>query len=232
MKESFFQGVKVIGFDADDTLWVNETFFRDAEKEFCQMLSDFETENKIMQELFRIEMQNLEIYGYGIKSFTLSMIECALFVSNQKLSPVIQNKILGLGKDMLNKPVELLEGVVETLESVHSQYRILLLTKGDLLDQQRKLEKSGLSHYFHHVEVLSHKKAKDYLDLLTHLNIDPQEFLMIGNSIQSDILPLYEIGARAVHIPFHTTWIHEQPTAPIEQEFPVFSQMKDLLNFL
>ena len=205
-----YKNIKVIGFDADDTLWVNETYFRDAELEFAKLMSNYETANKIDQELFKMEMKNLPLYGYGIKGFVLSMVEMALELSNQTVSNATMEAILNIGKDMLNKPVELLEGVEDVLKTYSEHYRLILVTKGDLLDQERKLEKSGLTDYFHHIEVLSDKKEANYSKLLNHLDINPSEFLMIGNSLKSDILPLVNIRAHAIHVPFHTTWIHEQ----------------------
>ncbi|OUR91787.1 HAD family hydrolase [Flavobacteriales bacterium 34_180_T64] len=204
-----YSNIKVIGFDADDTLWVNETYFREAELEFARLLSNYETPNKIDQELFKMEMKNLPLYGYGVKGFILSMVEMALELSNQNVAPSTLEAILNIGKDMLNKPVELLDGVEEVLKSFSENYRLILVTKGDLLDQERKLEKSGLTDYFHHIEVLSDKKEDNYSNLLNHLDIKPSEFLMIGNSLKSDILPLISIKAHAIHVPFHTTWQHE-----------------------
>ncbi len=201
--------IKVIAFDADDTLWVNETYFRDAEKEFAKLLSGYETENKIDQELFKTEIKNLSIYGYGIKGFVLSMVECALELSNYQLTQKSLEKILNIGKEMLEKPIELLEGIEEVLQSLQGKYKLVVATKGDLLDQERKLEKSNLLKYFHHIEVMSDKKEKDYQKLIRHLDILPSEFLMIGNSLKSDVLPLVAIGSSAIHVPFHTTWAHE-----------------------
>ena len=205
-----YSNIKVIGFDADDTLWVNETYFREAELEFSKLLSQYETANKIDQELFKKEMQNLPLYGYGVKGFILSMVEMALELSNYNVSNETIKDILNIGKNMINKPVELLEGVEETLKTLSKDYRLILVTKGDLLDQERKLEKSGLTDYFHHIEVLSDKQEANYSNLLNHLDIKPSEFLMIGNSLKSDILPIINIKAKAIHVPFHTTWLHEQ----------------------
>jgi len=207
-----YRNIKVIGFDADDTLWVNETYFRDAESEFAKLLSRFETQNKIDQELFKMEIKNLSIYGYGVKGFVLSMVELALELSNNTASNTTIEKILKIGKDMINKPVELLDDVEKVLKTLSKNYRLILATKGDLLDQERKLKKSGLLKYFHHIEVLSDKKKENYSRLLKHLDITPQQFLMIGNSLKSDVLPLVSIGAEAIHIPFHTTWAHEEVT--------------------
>ncbi|WCO03077.1 HAD family hydrolase [Psychroserpens ponticola] len=205
-----YKDIKVIGFDADDTLWVNETYFRDAELAFAKLMAKYETANKIDQELFKMEMKNLPLYGYGVKGFVLSMVEMALELSNNDVSNSTINAILNIGKDMLNKPVELLDGVEETLKTLSYKFRLILVTKGDLLDQERKLEKSGLTDYFHHIEVLSDKQEVNYSKLLNHLDIKPSEFLMIGNSLKSDILPLVSLKSKAIHIPFHTTWLHEQ----------------------
>ena len=228
-----FDGINVIGFDADDTLWVNETYFRDTENKFADLLEKYETKNKIDQELFRTEIKNLDLYGYGIKGFMLSMIECALDLSNNEVSSKTIGALLDLGKEMISQPVELLNGVEEVLKSLKDKYRLIVLTKGDLLDQERKLEKSGLSEYFHHVEVLSDKKEKNYSDLLEHLQISPSEFLMIGNSLKSDVLPLVEIGARAIHVPFHTTWEHEEVKEPIENNgYMTISTLTDILEYV
>ena len=205
-----FEDIKVISFDADDTLWTNETYFREAEETFAVLLSKYETKTKIDQELFKTEIKNLAIYGYGIKGFVLSMIECALVLSNYKLPQETIEKILDIGKDMLEKPIELLDGVEEVLQGLQGKYRLIVATKGDLLDQERKLEKSNLLQYFHHVEVMSDKKEKDYLKLVKYLNIAPSQLLMIGNSLKSDVLPLLNINASAIHVPFHTTWVHEE----------------------
>lgn len=205
-----YKHIKVIGFDADDTLWVNETYFRDAELEFAKLMAPYETANKIDQELYKKEIENLSIYGYGIKGFVLSMVEMAVEISNHSVSNQTITKILNIGKDMLNEPVELMDGVEAILKQLSGNYKLIVLTKGDLLDQERKLEKSNLVDYFHHIEVMSDKQEANYSKVLEHLDIEPSEFLMIGNSLKSDILPLVNIGAKAIHIPFHTTWLHEQ----------------------
>jgi len=229
-----YSEIKVIGFDADDTLWVNETYYREAELEFSRLLAKYETANKIDQELFKIEMQNLELYGYGIKSFVLSMIESAIDISNHSVSLKAIEGIIKIGKDMLNKPVELLDGVEEVLKELSKKYRLILATKGDLLDQERKLHKSGLTDYFHHIEVLSDKKEANYTKLLSHLDINPSEFLMIGNSLKSDILPLVEINAHAIHVPFHTTWVHEQVSEKDTngKVYKTVSSLREILEFL
>jgi len=229
-----YDKIKVIGFDADDTLWVNETYFREAEEAFAHLLSDYETPNKIDQELFKVEIKNLDLYGYGVKSFILSMVESALDISNNNVSNQVLEKILNIGKEMINKPVELLDGVEEVLKTLSQKYRLILATKGDLLDQERKLKKSGLNQYFHHIEVLSDKKEENYSKLLNHLDIKPSEFLMVGNSLKSDILPLINIKANAIHVPFHTTWVHEQVNEKEAngKDFKTIKSLRELLTLL
>ncbi|MDB2471485.1 HAD family hydrolase [Flavobacteriaceae bacterium] len=226
-----YDNVKVIGFDADDTLWINETYFREAEKDFSKLLSRYETVNKIDQELYKKEIKNLEIYGYGVKGFVLSMIEMAVEISNHNVSNKTIEAILNIGKDMINKPVILLKGVENVLNILSKEYRLILVTKGDLLDQERKLNKSGLIDYFHHIEVVSDKKEENYLKLLTHSDIIPSEFLMVGNSLKSDVLPLINIGAHSMHVPFHTTWIHED-VSDIEQTTNNYLTVKNLSDIL
>ncbi|UII80161.1 HAD family hydrolase [Flagellimonas sp. CMM7] len=228
-----FNDIKVIGFDADDTLWVNETYFRETEERFAELLEGYETKNKVDQELFKMEMENLALYGYGVKGFVLSMIESALDLSNNKIPQEIILEILNLGKKMISHPVELLDGVEEVLSKLVDKYRLIVLTKGDLLDQERKLEKSGISKYFHHVEVLSDKKESNYRNLLEHLEINVREFLMIGNSLKSDVLPILNIGATAIHVPFHTTWAHEMVTdAEQVNNHLKLNSLKDILKYL
>ena len=228
------ENIKVIAFDADDTLWINETYFRDAEQQFAKLLAKYETENKINQELFKAEINNLEIYGYGIKGFVLSMVECALDLSNYQIDQKTIEAILNIGKKMLQEPIKLLDDVEEVLKSLQGKYKLIVATKGDLLDQERKLEKSNLLSYFHHIEVMSNKKGKDYLKLIKHLDIHPSELLMIGNSLKSDVLPLLEIGASAIHVPFHTTWVHEEVSDEEKSKlnYNTINTLKDVLNFL
>src|SRR5574343_181576 len=202
--------LKVIAFDADDTLFVNEPYFQETEEKFCALMSDYLSHQGLSQELFKTEIANLELYGYGIKGYILSMIEAAMRISNKTISIEVVEKITEYGKELLQKPIELLDGVEETLQALNGKYKLVVATKGDLLDQRRKLHNSGLGHYFHHIEVMSDKKEKDYEDLLKRLEIKAEEFFMIGNSLKSDVLPVLNIGGHAVHIPFHTTWEHEK----------------------
>lgn len=201
--------IKIIAFDADDTLWVNEPFFREAEEEFGRLVEDFMPRHSSIKELYRTEIENLGLYGYGIKGFMLSMVQTALRISGHKISGKLIDRILEIGYDMMQKPVEILPGVEKVLAELHDDYRLVMATKGDLVDQERKLKKSGLDHYFHHIEIMSEKKVADFEKLVRHLDASPEEFLMLGNSLKSDILPVLELGGHAIHIPFHITWEHE-----------------------
>lgn len=225
--------LKVIAFDADDTLFVNETYFDETEKKFCSLMEDYLSHQGISQELFKVEVANLKIYGYGIKAYILSMIEAAMNISNKTIPIEVIEKIIEFGKELLEKPIVLLDGVEETLQALHGKYKLVVATKGDLLDQRRKLHNSGLGHYFHHIEVMSDKQEVDYLDLLKRLEIKPSAFFMIGNSLKSDVLPVLEIGGFAAHIPFHTTWAHEKIEHTIEHHnFYSLEKIIDVLKII
>jgi putative hydrolase of the HAD superfamily len=225
--------IKVIAFDADDTLWVNEPYFRETEIQFFHLLEDFLPAHELERELLKIEIQNLPIYGYGIKGFMLSMVETALKVSDSKIGVEVIEKILQYGKEMLEKPVELLDGVKEVLQDLKEKYRLVVATKGDLLDQERKLQKSGLESYFHHIEIMSEKREADYSKLIKHLDIAPNAFLMVGNSVKSDILPVLNLGGHAIHIPFHTTWILEKVDVKITNpQFKQVDNIRQILSYL
>ena len=203
--------VQVIGFDADDTLWVNEPYFYDTTRRFCRMMSRFASCEEVEQMLYRTEVGNIRLYGYGAKSFILSMVETALNISNNQVDATTIGQVIDLGKELISKPVELIEGVPEVLKALcRYNYRLIVATKGDLQDQERKLKKSGLQDYFHHIEIMSDKQEADYQKLLKNLDVDPRHFMMVGNSLKSDILPVLNLGAYGIHIPFHTTWKHEE----------------------
>lgn len=201
---------KVIAFDADDTLFINEPYFDEAEERFCALLSDYLSKQSLSQALFKTQIDNLPLYGYGIKGYVLSMIQTAYEVTNHTVSTKVMEKIIAIGKELLQKPIVLLDGVKETLQQLQGKYKLVVATKGDLKDQHRKLHLSGLGNFFHHIEVMVEKEMIDYEKLLNRLEISPKEFLMIGNSLKSDVLPVINLGATAVHIPFHTTWAHER----------------------
>lgn len=223
--------IKVIAFDADDTLFINEPYFEETEKEFCILMEDYLSHQSLSQEVFRLQVANLPLYGYGIKSYILSMIETAINVSNGTVSIKHIEKILDLGKDLLQKPIELIDGVEETLKALHGNYKLVVATKGDLKDQQRKLHDSSLGPYFHHIEVMADKEALNYEKLLKRLEIEPHEFMMIGNSLKSDVLPVLEIGGYACHVPFHTTWAHERIDHEVKHDnFKAFTDIREVKN--
>ena len=225
--------IKVIAFDGDDTLWANEPYFLETEKKFCELLEDYLPQHSVSQELFRTEMQNLSLYGYGIKGFMLSMVETALRVSNKTLNVDIVEKTIAFGKELLEKPIEMLDGVEDVLQDLSGKYKLVVATKGDLLDQERKLKKSGIEHYFHHVEIMSDKQEADYKKLIRHLDIPTDQFLMIGNSIKSDVLPVLAIGGHAIHVPYHTTWAHERTEHTVEHpNFRNINTITDILPLL
>ena len=225
--------LKVIAFDADDTLFVNEPYFQETEEKFCALMSDYLSHQGLSQELFKTEIDNLDLYGYGIKGYTLSMIEAAMKISNNTLSIEVIGKIIELGKELLQRPIELLDGVEETLKALQGKYKLIVATKGDLKDQQRKLHDSGLGPYFHHIEVMADKQEVNYEKLLKRLEIEPNEFFMIGNSLKSDVLPVLSIGGHAVHIPFHVTWEHEKISHKVNHpNFKTLEKISDVLPFL
>lgn len=206
MKNKF----NTIGFDADDTLWINQPNYDEIENDYCSLLSNYLSNDEVSEKLYKTEMQNLSLYGYGAKSFMLSMIETANTITNREISHHIIFEIIKLGKKLINKPVMLLNGVKEVLKYFNeTDIRIILVTKGDLIDQERKLKKSKIGNLFHHIEIMSDKKELDYLKLLSRLDIEPERFLMVGNSLKADIIPVLNIGGFSVHIPYHVNWKHD-----------------------
>lgn len=225
--------LKVIAFDADDTLWHNESYFQETEKKFCVLLENYLPQHTIARELLQTEVKNIELYGYGIKAFILSMIETAIRITEKAIPNEAIEKIIGYGQDLLNKPVDLIDGVEDVLHQLKGKYRLVMATKGDLLDQERKLKKSGLENYFHHIEIMSEKKEDDFKKLIKHLDIPPEQFAMIGNSLKSDIVPVLNLGGHGFHIPYHVTWAHERVETQIENDkFKEISSIHDLLIYL
>ncbi len=224
--------VQLIAFDADDTLWGNEMFFRDAEEEIATLLAEYEVPHVTQREMYAMEMLNLKTYGYGIKGFALSMIEVATKVSAGRVEAEIINKILAIGKRMLTAPIEILPGVEETLKALHGRYKLIVITKGDLLDQERKLKRSNLLHYFHHTEVVSDKQPADYKRVFDRLDTPTENILMIGNSLKSDVLPVLDLGAQAIHVPYHTTWEHEKATAEDHHTYVELDRLDGLIELL
>ncbi len=225
----------IICFDADDTLWVNEPYYRSVEKEFIKLISGYGDEGTIEKDLHDAEIKNLGLYGYGAKGFMLSMIETAAGIAGDDIKQWEIERILSMGRELIERPVVLLDGVRSTLESLYEAgFRLIVATKGDLLDQERKLQNSGLMKYFDHIEIMSAKTRENYKRLVEHLDIQPDDFLMVGNSMRSDILPVLAMGGHCVYIPYYMTWAHEmadhkEETANLT-ELENISEMKDLLG--
>ncbi len=205
---------RCIGFDADDTLWHNENIFERVHERYCELLARHHDAATVRRALHTTEMRNLELYGYGIKGYMLSSIETAIELTRGALSAGEVREILALGREMLDHPVELLEGAEEALRTLAPAYRLLLVTKGDLRDQERKLAKSGIAGRFHGVDIVSEKNVPAYERILRRHGVEPADFLMVGNSIKSDILPVLALGGAAVHVPYRITWSHEEGAKP------------------
>ncbi len=201
--------VRTIGFDGDDTLWHNESLFALSQERFYQLLQPYIAADSTAERLFAIEMANLRLFGYGVKSFMLSMIETAIELSAGRVTAAEIQTILTIGKELLDHPVELLPDVHKTIAILDHDYELLLITKGDLFHQESRIAGSGLGEFFDGIEIVSEKDPATYERILRQRGIAPAEFLMVGNSVKSDILPVIAIGAQAVHIPYQITWQHE-----------------------
>jgi len=224
---------KIIAFDADDTLWHNEPYFDEAQERFCVLFQDYASHQEILGLILNHQVNNLPLYGFGIKAFTLSMIETALELTNHEISGKGIEQILTIGKDLLQKPVELLPNTTGVLEQLQGKYKLVVATKGDLKDQHRKLHDSGIGAFFHHIEVMSDKTELDYQKMLSRLDCQPEDFLMIGNSLKSDVLPVLNIGGYAIHIPYHTTWEYEKIDFEIEHKnFNTITNLSELFDIL
>lgn len=219
-------GITAIGFDADDTLWQNETFFRMTEQRFTELLSDHGEHHVISARLLEAERRNLQFYGYGVKGFTLSMIETALDVTNGKVAASVIAEILTFGREMLRNPVETLPGVHETLDALAGKFRILLITKGDLFDQERKLAQSGLGDYFNAVEIVSEKTPQVYGRIFARHGDSVERSMMAGNSLKSDVVPVLAAGGWGIHVPHELTWVLEHEAAP--EDNPRFRRIDSL----
>lgn len=229
-----YDKIEVIAFDADDTLWVNEPFFRESERRFCSLVAPWAAADEAVERLYGREVANMPLYGYGVKACVLSMVETALELGGETLPAEVVRGIVALGRDQLQRPVELLPGVRETLRRLQGRYRLAVVTKGDLLDQRRKLRLSGLAPCFDAVEVMADKDEASYGEVMRRLGVAPGAFLMVGNSLRSDVLPVLALGGRAVHIPFEETWRHEE-VAPEEcalHDIPTLGTISELAPLL
>ena len=199
----------LIAFDADDTLWHNETLYTMTQSRFKALLAPYHEGEIVDRELYETEMRNLAYYGYGIKAFTLSMIETAIELTGGRVGGAEIRQIIDFAREMLQAPVRLMDGVEDVLVALAADYRLMIITKGDLFDQETKIARSGLADHFDLVEIVSHKKPETYANLLAKHQVTAERFLMVGNSLPSDVLPVLAIGGQGVHIPYHVTWAHE-----------------------
>ena len=213
-----------LAFDADDTLWANENIFVDAKKTAEQILASYLGSETIEAQLDGFERRNLDIFGYGIKGFTLSLIETAIQMSDRRVTASEIEQIVELSKEMLKHPVHLLPGVEEAIDRLEDRFTLAVITKGDLFDQENKLARSGIADRFDLVEIVTEKDVATYTGICRRHAIEPRQLLMLGNSVKSDILPVLEIGGQAIHIPYEHTWSHEQAEAS-EVEFPTVEDM-------
>lgn len=208
--------IDTIGFDGDDTLWHNESLFSMTQERFRALLAHSADPAALDRRLLEAERANLRVYGYGIKGFVLSMIETAIAVTDGRVPARDLQSLIEFGKAMLDHPVELLPGVAEVVEALSRTHRLILVTKGDLFDQESKVARSGLAERFAAVEIVSEKDPATYRRVLARHGIDPARFVMVGNSVRSDILPVLAAGAHAVHVPYAITWAHEEAAPPDE----------------
>jgi putative hydrolase of the HAD superfamily len=225
-----------IGFDADDTLWQNEQYFRETEEKFIEWLADFADRETLLARLLAIGRQNVVSHGFGMKTFTFSMMEAALSVSEGKVPAATLGKILEAGKQMLNHKVELLPGAIETLESLAGRYRLVLITKGDLFHQENKVAQSGLAPLFEAVEIVSEKNKATYERAFARHGDGAASSMMIGNSLKSDVIPALEVGGWGVYVPHELTWAFEHAEAPSHEpryrEISTLAELPDLLEEL
>ena len=199
-----------MALDADDTLWHNEPLFTSVRDQFCAMLARYQPEGIPNEWLDGVELRNLQHFGYGVKGFVLSMIETAIEMTGGRVEPADITTIIGWGREMLGSPVELLDGVCDVVEELAQGFQLILLTKGDLLHQETKLARSGLGHHFKGIEIVSEKDARIYSQVMSQYGVRPDRFVMVGNSLRSDILPVIEAGGHAVYVPYHETWVRER----------------------
>ncbi len=202
--------IELLAFDADDTLWINEPRYLAGERKLARILADYLPAEEVKRELYETETGNIPIHGYGVKAYTLSLIEAALRCSDGRVSSAGLAELIDHGKEMMQGPVELFDGVEATLRTLSARYPLALITKGDLFEQTARIERSGLSHFFRYVEVVGVKTEDSYRQLLERWGVDPAGFVMVGNSLRSDVLPVIALGGRGIHIPYALTWAHEE----------------------
>ena len=224
--------IEVVALDGDDTLWHSESLFVDTQARFRELLRPFAEvdDDLIDRTLIEVERANLPTLGYGVKAFTLSLVEAAVRITEGRVDGAAVQSILELGKVLHDHPVQLLDGVLEAVDALTDRYRVMIITKGDLLHQETKVARSGLAEHLWRVEIVSEKDEPTYERILDRHGVDPARFVMVGNSLRSDVLPVRAIGGRAVHIPYHVTWELEQAEAA--DDIPVLGSLAELPAWL
>lgn len=223
---------RCIFFDADDTLWENERYFRAAEAKFIELLADYTTPEGVQDMLWRKQEDNIPLFGYGSKTYMIGMTDAALELCGGSLTEEIYYGIKNIITELAFHELQIIEGVKETLEALQGKYELIVATKGDLPEQMAKFRKSGLAHYFHHCEVMENKDEKNWLEVAAKHNLHPEEILMIGNSVKSDIAPVVNIGGRAIHVPHEVVWVHEMMDMPKSDRIIEVKNITEILDYL
>lgn len=223
---------RCIFFDADDTLWENERYFRAAEAKFIELLADYTTPEGVQNMLWRKQEDNIPLFGYGSKTYMIGMTDAALELCGGSLTEEIYYGIKNIITELAFHELQIIEGVKETLEALQGKYELIVATKGDLPEQMAKFRKSGLAHYFHHCEVMENKDEKNWLEVAAKHNLHPEEILMIGNSVKSDIAPVVNIGGRAIHVPHEVVWVHEMMDMPQSDRIIEVKKITEILDYL
>ena len=221
-----------IFIDADDTLWENEKYFRNAEVKFIELLKDYTGPEGVQHMLWQKQEENIPLFGYGSKTYLIGMADAAMDLCGGRLPENIYYGIKKIITDLAFHKLEIIEGVVETLEALQGRYKLIVATKGDLTEQMGKFRISGLAKYFHHCEVMENKDEKNYLELAAKHDLDPSKMLMIGNSVKSDIAPVAAIGGTAIHTPHEIVWVHEMMDMPQSDRIIEVKNIKEILNYL
>ncbi|QNP41499.1 HAD family hydrolase [Lysobacter solisilvae (ex Woo and Kim 2020)] len=213
--------IRLVGFDGDDTLWRSEDYYHAAQGDFERIVQNYVDlqDARTLERLYAVEMRNLALFGYGVKSMTLSMLEAAVEITEARISATDLHRIIALGKELLQHPVELLPGIREAVEAIAADHEIVLITKGDLFHQENKVRQSGLADLFHRIEIVSEKDASTYARVLAEFDLPASRFAMIGNSLRSDIAPVLELGGWGIYMPYHVTWAHETE-AQVDDDAP------------
>ena len=221
--------IRLVGFDADDTLWKSEDYYRDAQARFERIVAGYVDLDDVGERLLAIEKRNLALFGYGAKGMTLSMLEAAVAITEARIGAADLHRIIELGKEILRHPVELIPGIREAVADIAADFPVVLVTKGDLFHQEAKVRESGLADAFGRIEIVSEKDEATYTRLFREFDVEPGEFLMVGNSLRSDIEPVLALGGWGVHMPYHVTWAHEQEVGDMPDEVRI-SRMREVAS--